>query len=94
MDCSPAGSSVHWSLQTRILEYVAISISRGSSQPRDRTCISYVLCIGRRDLYYQRHLETPGKKYNEQNKTEKDYRYREQTSGHQRGDGWKNGKHN
>ena len=37
MDCSPPGSSVHGILQTRILEWVAISFSRGSSQPRDRT---------------------------------------------------------
>ena len=37
MNCSPAGSSVHGILQARILEWVAISFSRGSSQPRDRT---------------------------------------------------------
>ena len=35
MDCSPPGSSVHEILQARILEWVAIPISRGSSQPRD-----------------------------------------------------------
>ena len=35
MDCSPAGSSVHGVLQARILEWVASSFSRGSSQPRD-----------------------------------------------------------
>ena len=40
MDCSPPGSSVHGILQARILEWVAISFSRGSSQPRDRTWIS------------------------------------------------------
>ena len=46
MDCSPPGSSVHWILQARILEWVAISFSRGSSQLRDRTQVS---CIaGRR----------------------------------------------
>ena len=46
VDCSPPGSSVHGILQTRILEWVAISFSRGSSQPRDRTRVS---CIaGRR----------------------------------------------
>ena len=39
-DCSPPGSSVHGILQARILEWVAISFSRGSSQPRDWTCIS------------------------------------------------------
>ena len=37
MDCSPPGSSVHEIFQTRILEWVAISFSRGSSQPRDQT---------------------------------------------------------
>ena len=36
MDCSPPGSSVHGILQTRILEWIAIPFSRGSSQPRDR----------------------------------------------------------
>ena len=35
MDCSPPGSSVHGVLQARILEWVAIPFSRGSSQPRD-----------------------------------------------------------
>ena len=37
MDCSPPGSSVHGILQARILEWVAISFSRGSSRPRDQT---------------------------------------------------------
>ena len=37
MDCSPPGSSTHGILQARILEWVAISFSRGSSRPRDRT---------------------------------------------------------
>ena len=40
MDCSPPGSSVHGIFQTRILEWVAISFSRQSSQPRDQTHIS------------------------------------------------------
>ena len=44
MDCSPPGPSVHGTSQARVLEWVAISYSRGSSGPRDRTCIS---CIGR-----------------------------------------------
>ena len=56
MDCSPPGSSVHGILQARILEWVAMPSSRGSSQPRDWTGISYVSCIGRRVLY---HLERP-----------------------------------
>ena len=37
MDCSPPGSSVYGILQARILEWVAISYFKGSSQPRDRT---------------------------------------------------------
>ena len=37
MDCSPPGSPVHGILQARILEWVAISFSTGSSQPRDHT---------------------------------------------------------
>ena len=36
LDCSPPGSSVHEIFQARILEWVAISFSRGSSLPRDR----------------------------------------------------------
>ena len=49
MDCSPPDSSVHKIFQARILEWVAISSSGGSSQPRDWTCTS---CIGRRILYH------------------------------------------
>ena len=55
MDCSLAGSFVHWIFQARILEWVAMSSSRGSSHPRDRTHVSYVSCIGRWVLYYERH---------------------------------------
>ena len=42
MDCSPKGSSVHGIFQARILEWVAISFSRGSSQPRDGTWVSCI----------------------------------------------------
>ena len=42
MDCSPPGSSVHGILQARILEWVAISSSRGSSQPWDWTSVSCI----------------------------------------------------
>ena len=35
MDCSPPGSSIHWILQARILEWVVIPFSMGSSEPRD-----------------------------------------------------------
>ena len=52
MDCSPPGSSVHEILQTRILEQVAISSSRGSSPPRVWTYFSCVSWIGRRILYH------------------------------------------
>ena len=44
-DCSPPGSSVHGILQARILEWVAIPFSRGSSQPRDQTPVAYASCI-------------------------------------------------
>ena len=46
------GSSVHRILQARILEWVAVPSSRGSSRPRDRNCISYISCIGRKALYH------------------------------------------
>ena len=42
MDCSPPGFSIHGVFQTRILEWVAISFSRGSSPPRDRTQVSCI----------------------------------------------------
>ena len=42
MDCSPPSSSFHGILQARILEWVAISFSRGSSRPRDQTQVSHV----------------------------------------------------
>ena len=41
MDCSPPGSSVHGILQTRILGWVAISLSRESSQPNNQTQVSH-----------------------------------------------------
>ena len=46
-DCSPPGSSVHGILQARILEWVAISFSRGSSWLRDRTlhCRQILYCL-------------------------------------------------
>ena len=45
MDCSLPGFSVHGIFQARVLEWVGISFSRGSSQPRDWTWVSYVSCI-------------------------------------------------
>ena len=43
IDCRPLGSSVHGILQARILEWVAMPSSRGSSQPGDQTHVS--LCL-------------------------------------------------
>ena len=42
VDCSPLDSSVHGILQARILEWGAIPLSRGSSPPGNRTCVSYL----------------------------------------------------
>ena len=56
MDCSPPGSSVRGILQARILEWGAISFSRGSSWPRDWTCIS---CVGRRISLPLSHQGSP-----------------------------------
>ena len=52
MDCGPPGSSVHGIYPTRILEQVAISSSRGSSQPSSWTRVSCVFCFGRCILYH------------------------------------------
>ena len=43
MDCSLPGSSVHGIFQAIVLEWIAISFSRGSSQPRDRTRVSHIV---------------------------------------------------
>ena len=42
MDCSLPGFSIHGILQVRVLEWVAISFSRASSQPRDQTWASRI----------------------------------------------------
>ena len=58
MDCSPPGSSVHGILQARILEWVDISFSKGSSRPRDWTEISRI--AGRRfNLWATREAQVP-----------------------------------
>ena len=49
VDCNPPGSSVQGILQARILEWVAISSTRGSSQPRYQTRVS---CIDSQILYH------------------------------------------
>ena len=57
MVCSPPGSSVHGIIPARILEWVAISSSRGSSPPRDQTSVSCSFCTGRQFFT----TELPGK---------------------------------
>ena len=59
MDCSPPGSSVRGISKTRILEWVAISSSRGSSRPGDRTHVSCISWEGRWILYHLCHLGSP-----------------------------------
>ena len=44
-DYSPPGSPVHGIFQARILEWIAMPSSRGSSRPRDGTCVSYVPAV-------------------------------------------------
>ena len=57
MNCSPPGFSVQGILQARILEWVAISYSRGSSQSRDGTLIS---CLTGRGIYHSLPRMLPG----------------------------------
>ena len=45
MDCGPPGSSVRGVFLARIVKWVAISYSRGPSQPRDEACVSCISCI-------------------------------------------------
>ena len=59
VDYSPPGSSVHRILQKRILEWVAISFSRGSFWLRDWTGISYISCTGMWIVLYRSHLGSP-----------------------------------
>ena len=60
MDCRPPGSSVLGILQTTILEWVAISYSRGSSWPMDWTHIYYISCMAEEFFSQARgHLGSP-----------------------------------
>ena len=59
LDCSPPGSSVCGILQARILEWVAISYSRGSSWPRERTQVCCVSCTGGQVVCHYCHLGSP-----------------------------------
>ena len=59
LDCSLPGSSVHGIFQARILEWVAIFFSKGSSLPRNQThvsCIAGSFLHFRRILYLLSHL--------------------------------------
>ena len=65
MKCSLPGSSVHGIFQARILKWVAILFSRGSSQPRDWTWVScmagrfftiWVISVQRLSSFSERHL--------------------------------------
>ena len=58
MDCSPPGSSIHGILQARIVEWITISFSRGSSRPRDQTRVS---CIAGFNLWATREAHREGK---------------------------------
>ena len=59
MDCSPPGSSIHGILQARVLEWVAISFSGGSSPPRDWNRVSRI--VGRRfTAWATRVVQCPG----------------------------------
>ena len=59
MGCSLSGSSVHGIFQTRILEWVAISSSRGSFPPRDGTRISCFSCIAGKFFTTEPHQGSP-----------------------------------
>ena len=56
MDCSPLGYPLHGILQARILEWVAIPFSRGSSQSKDQTWVS---CIAGKIHYQLSHQGSP-----------------------------------
>ena len=63
VDCSSPGSFVHGIFQARILEWVAISSSRGSSWPKNQTHVSGVSRIGRWILYHCATREAPLNNY-------------------------------
>ena len=61
MDCSLLGSSVHGILQARILEWVAMPSSKGSSQTRDQTRVSCVSCSGSKCSRWKANNKVPGR---------------------------------
>ena len=58
IDCSPPGSSVHGIFQARMLEWAAVSFSKGFSQPRNRTHL-LLLLHWQAILYYVHHQGIP-----------------------------------
>ena len=58
-DCSPAGRSVHGTLQAGMLEGLPGPPSGGPFWPRDRTCVAWVSCTGCWVLFHWRHLGSP-----------------------------------
>ena len=65
MDCSLPGSSICGIFQARILEWVAISSSRGSSWPRNQIRVFCVSRIGRQSLYHCTTWEAPYMAYSQ-----------------------------
>jgi len=68
MNCRLPSSSIHGILQARILEQIAMPSSRGSSQLRDQTCVSYIY------LHWQAGslpLAPPGKPWSGERETDK-----------------------
>ena len=59
LDCSPPATSIHGIFQARILEWVAISYLRESSQPSDQTHISCISCTGGQILHHCTTWEGP-----------------------------------
>ena len=59
VNCSPPGSSVHGIFQPRMLEWVAMPFSTGSSQPRDRTQVSMSVALASRFFTTSATRETP-----------------------------------
>ena len=72
MDCSLSGFSVHGIFQARVLEWIAISFSRGSSWPRNRTQVSRI--AGRRFTIWAT-MGAPGDYHTKWSKSDKDKYY-------------------
>ena len=60
MDCSPPGSSIHGIFQARVLEWVAIAFSRGSSHTRDQTWVFQIVgrCFTDHESIHREHIYT------------------------------------